>query len=173
MVFHIVDHVYLPFWLAAWKTVIFGNAIQVRSRRVPNRINHSTWAVSFIRNMPSDGRWKEVTITLRHLTLCREECAPYSYRGLVEFLLRAEHYVDHLGLTSRQRNASIVQLIQTELISPAVSQRLSTTVAERNQVEFHQMRCLFTKVPQAGRYKRVSVMWVHWMDAYGTYYPRG
>ena len=28
-------------------------------------------------------------------------------------------------------------------------------------------------MPQAARYKRVAVMWVRWMDAYGAYYPRG
>ena len=110
--------------------------------------------------MPLDGRWKEVTLTLQHLTLCSEECAPYSYRGLVEFLLRAEHYVDHLGFTSRQRNAAAVQLVQIKLIQPAVSQCLSTTMAERNQLEFRQIRCLFAERPQAERYKRVAVMWV-------------
>jgi len=91
----------------------------------------------------------------------------------VEFLLRAERYVDHLGLTSRQKNAAAVQLVQTELIQPAVSQCLPTTMAQRNQVEFRQMRRLFTEVPQAARYNRVAVMWVRWMDAYGAYYPRG
>ena len=99
------------------------------SRRVPNGISQNTWAASVIRKMPLDGKWKEVTITLRHLTLCRKECAPYFYRGLVEFLLRAERYVEHLGLTSCQRNAAAVQLIQTELIQPVVSQHLPTTVA--------------------------------------------
>jgi len=132
MIFHIVDHVYLRFWLAAWNAVVFWHAMEVHSWRVPNGISQSAWAASFIRNMPLDGRWKEVTITLRHLTLCKEECAPYSYRGLVEFLLRAERYVDHLGITSRQRNAAIVQLVQTELIEPAVSQHLPTTMAKRS-----------------------------------------
>ena len=35
------------------------------------------------------------------------------------------------------------------------------------------MRRLFAEMPQAVRYKRVAVMWVRWMDAYGAYYPRG
>ena len=121
MVFHIVDHVYLPFWFTTWNAVMFWHAMAVYSRRVPNGISQSTWAASFIRKMPLDEKWKEVNITLRHLTFCREECAPYSYRGLVEFPLRAERYVDHLGLTLRQRNAAAVQLVQTELIQPAVS----------------------------------------------------
>ena len=71
------------------------------------------------------------------------------------------------------KNAAAVQLVQIELIQPAVSQCLPTTVAQRNQVEFFQMRRLFAEVPQAARYKSVVVMWVHWMDAYGAYYPRG
>jgi len=54
-----------------------------------------------------------------------------------------------------------------------VSQRLPTIVAERSQLEFHQMRHLFVERPQAKRYKRVAVMWVRWEDAYGTYYPQG
>jgi len=123
--------------------------------------------------MPLDGKWKEVAITLRHLTLCRGECAPHSYRGLVEFLLWAERYIDHLGLASCQRHAAVVQLVEAEPIEPAVSQQLPTTVAERNQVEFRQMRHLFAEVPQAALYKRVVMIWVRWMDACGAYYPRG
>jgi len=116
MVFHIVNYVYLHFWLVAWNVVILWHAIEVHSQRVPNRICQSTWATRFIGKMPLDVRWNEVTLTFRHLTLCREECAPYFYRGSVEFLLQVEHYVDHLGFTSRQRNAAAIQLAQTELI---------------------------------------------------------
>ena len=103
--------------------------MKVHSRRVPNEISHSTWAASFIRKMPLDGRWKAPIITLWDLTLRKEEYAFYSYRGLVEFLLRAERYVDHLGLTSRQKNTAAVQLVQIGLIQPVVSQCLPTTVA--------------------------------------------
>ena len=46
-------------------------------------------------------------------------------------------------------------------------------MTQRNQLEFRQMRRLFTEVPQAARYKRVAVMWVCWIDAYGAYYPLG
>ena len=35
------------------------------------------------------------------------------------------------------------------------------------------MRRLFAEMPQAARYKRVAIMWVRWMDAYGAYYARG
>ena len=34
------------------------------------------------------------------------------------------------------------------------------------------MRCLFAEMPQAARYKRIAMMWVHWIDAYGASYPR-
>jgi len=121
--------------------------------------------------MPVEGRWKEITLILHHLTQYREECAHFSYRDLTEFLLRAESYVDHFGLTSRQRNVAAVQIVRTHLIHPAVSQRLPTTVAQRSQLENRQMRRLFAQKPQTERYKRVSIMWLRWMDAYGTYYP--
>jgi len=52
MVFHIVDHVYLPFWLAAWNAVIFWQAMEVYSRRVSNGISQNTWVASFIRRCP-------------------------------------------------------------------------------------------------------------------------
>jgi len=35
------------------------------------------------------------------------------------------------------------------------------------------MRRLFAEMPQAACCKRVAIMWVRWMDAYGVYYPRG
>jgi len=35
------------------------------------------------------------------------------------------------------------------------------------------MMHLFVERPQAERYKRVAVVGVRWMDAFGTYYPRG
>ena len=54
-----------------------------------------------------------------------------------------------------------------------MSQRLPTTVAERSQLAYRQMGRLLTERPQEERYKRVSIMWVRWMDAYGMYCPRG
>ena len=46
-------------------------------------------------------------------------------------------------------------------------------MAERNQIEHHQMRLLFTENPQAERYKRVAMMWIRWIDSFGTHYPCG
>ena len=51
--------------------------------------------------------------------------------GFNRILRRAERYVGHLGLTSRQRNAAAVQIVQTRLIELGVSQRLPTAVAQR------------------------------------------
>lgn len=98
---------------------------------------------------------------------------PFFLLGLIELLLRAECYIDHLWLTSCQRNDATVQLVQTELIQPTVSQHLPTTVAERSQLEYRQMRHLFIERPQGKRFKWVATMWVHWLDAYGAYYPQG
>jgi len=110
MIFHIVDYVYLPFWWATWNAIIFWHAIEVHSWRVPYGINQSTYVASFIREMPLNERWTEVTLTLWHLTLCREECDPFSFRSLVELLLWAESYIDCLGFTSWQRNVLLSSL---------------------------------------------------------------
>jgi len=58
-----------------------------------------------------DDKWREVAITLRHWTLRVNEYTPFTYRGLVEFLLRAEHRINHLGFTSFQRSAAANQLV--------------------------------------------------------------
>jgi len=70
-----------------------------------------------------------------HLTtfdLMQGGMCPLFLSGLSRIPTTAEHYVDHLGFTSCQRNTAVVQLIQTKLIQPAVSQRLPTTVADRS-----------------------------------------
>jgi len=79
-----------------------------------------------------DSKWREVAITLRHWTLRMNVYTPFTYRGLVEFLLWAEHRINHTGSTSFQRSAIAAQLVQTELIQPVVSQHLPTIMAERN-----------------------------------------
>jgi len=44
---------------------------------------------------------------------------PFTYQGLVEFLLVTEHQVDHLGVTPLQRSIAASQLIQSFLIQLA------------------------------------------------------
>jgi len=78
-----------------------------------------------------------------------ESYAPFTYRGVVEFLLLAEHQVDYLGNTPFQRGIATSQLVHNTLIQPAENQHLPTTLSERDKVEHHQMRLLFVEKIQA------------------------
>ena len=108
--------------------------------------------VRVIRKLPMTGRSREVAITLYQWTVHMGLYAPFTCRGLVEFLLLAEHQVDYLGYTPFQRSIAASQLIQSLFIQPAENQHFPTTLPERNQIEHHQMRLLFAERPQAVHY---------------------
>ena len=123
--------------------------------------------------MPCTGRWAEVTSILRLYHVRRGAYTPFTFRGLVEFLIMAEDRVDSLGNTPLERSDAALQLINTTLIAPATTQQLPITIAERNQIEHRQMRLLLAENPQARRYKRVATVWARWIDSFGAQYPRG
>jgi len=99
MVFHISYYIYLPFWWVTWNAAIFWRAMEMNNRGGPHRVTQNYWVVRFIRQIPLAGRWRELVVTLRQWTLHIGAYAPFTYRDLVEFLLLAEHQVDHLGFT--------------------------------------------------------------------------
>jgi len=74
---------------------------------------------------------------------------PFTFRGLVDFLILAEEQVDSLGDTPLERSDAAIQLVNMALIAPAATQHLPIIIAERNQIEYRQMRLLFVKNPQA------------------------
>ena len=128
--------------------------------------NH--WTYKFIRAMPYTGRWAEFTSILRLFYVHRGAYAPFTFRGLVEFLILAEDRVDSFGNTPLERSDAAMQLINTTLIAPAATQQLPITIAERNQIEHRQMRLLFAENPQARRYKRIATLWARWIDSFGA-----
>ena len=97
---------------------------------------------------------------------------PFTFRGLVDFLIIAEGRVDSLGNTPLGRSDAAMQLINMGLIAPAATQQLPITIAERNQIEHRQMRLMFAENPHARRYKRVATLWARWIDSFGAQYPR-
>jgi len=109
--------------------------------------------------MPCTGRWAKVTSILRLFHVHRGAYTPFTFRGLVDFLIFAEGRVDSLGNTPLGRSDTAMQLINTALIAPTATQQLPITIAEKNQIEHHQMRLLSAKNPQARRYKRVATLW--------------
>ena len=70
-------------------------------------------------------------------------CTPFTYRGLVDFLILVEEQVDLLGNTPWEMSITATQLVNTTLITPAEEQHLPIIMVKRIQVEHHQMRLLF------------------------------
>ena len=97
----------------------------------------------------------------------------FTFKGLVDFLILPDDRVDSIGETPSERSNVAVQLVNTALIAPVAVKHLPITIAERNQIEHHQMRILFAKTPQTERYRRVTTMWIRWLDSFGVQYPRG
>ena len=124
MVFSIDDFEYLPFWMAAWNAVIFWEAMIKSNQWRLTRVTQNHWTYKFIRVMPCTGRWAEVTSILRLFHVHREAYTPFTFRGLVEFLILPEDRVDSLGNTPLERSDAAMQLINTALITPAAIQQL-------------------------------------------------
>ena len=68
--------------------------------------------------MPTTERWSEVTFVLCQFTVCMGAYTPFTFRGLVDFLILAEEQVDFLGDTPLERSNATSQLVNTTLISP-------------------------------------------------------
>ena len=99
--------------------------------------------------MPVTGRWSEVTSSLCQFTVHMGAYTPFIFRGLIDFIILAEEQVDLLGDIPLERSNAASQLVNMALIAPVVGQHLPITIVERNQVEHHQIRLLFTENPQA------------------------
>jgi len=63
----------------------------------PQKVTQSHWVVKCIRLLPRTGKWMEVSFRLRQLVTRLRDFAPFTYRGLVEFLTVDEDLLDSLG----------------------------------------------------------------------------
>jgi len=68
--------------------------------------------------MPVSGRWGEVTFTLCQFIVHMGAYTPFTFRGLVDFLILAEEQVDVLGDTPLERSNAASQLVNVALIAP-------------------------------------------------------
>ena len=94
--------------------------------------------MKFIRLLPRSGKWAEVSRGLRQQVsgvLC---CTPFTYRGLVEFLMVAEDVLETLGNDQRTREEDADQLIYDVLIEPTEHMDLPVTTTERNAMRFDE-----------------------------------
>ena len=65
--------------------------------------------------------------------------APFTYRGLVEFLMVAEDVLETLGSDQRTQQEDTDQLINDVLIEPIEHVDLPVTITETNAHELQQM----------------------------------
>jgi len=73
-----------------------------------------------------------VSYGLRQLVTGQRGYAPFTYRGLVEFLLVAEEVLDNLGEGPVARQKAAYQLIYDVLVEPAEHLNLPTSLVECN-----------------------------------------
>jgi len=117
MVFFLDSFTYLYFWSAANNALIFWELLRLfNGMNRPLRVTQSHWMVKYIRLLPRVGRWVEVSYGLRRLVTGQQGYAPFTYRGLVEFLLVAEEVLDDLGEGSVARQEAAHQLIYDVLV---------------------------------------------------------
>ena len=78
----------------------------------------SHWLVKCIRLLPRVGRWTEVSYGLRQLVIGQRGYVPFTYRGLVEFLIVAEDVLDTLGEEQDARQEAAHQVIYDVWVEP-------------------------------------------------------
>jgi len=93
-----------------------------------------------IRFFPRRGKWTEVSAELRHPVSSLPGYCPFSYRGLVEFLVVVEEVLEELGRDAQARRDSVHQVVRDMLLEPAEHEALPTTLLERNEYEQQLMR---------------------------------
>jgi hypothetical protein len=114
-----------------------------------------------------------VSFGLRELVSGLRGYTPFTYRGLVQFLIDVEGVIDHLGEESMSRQEAAHQLIYDVLVEPAEHVVMPNELMERNMYEVRQMRDLTREQPLAEQCRRVGRFWYKWVEARGLDYPRG
>ena len=107
MVFHISSFTCLNFWYAAWNALVFWKVIDLHNRWEPHKVTLSHRVVNFIQLLPLTRRWTEVTWGLRQLMVGIQPFAPFTYQGLVEFLVLVEDQLDNLGNHPLERQHAV------------------------------------------------------------------
>jgi len=129
--------------------------------------------VKCIRLLPRVRRWAEVSYGLRQLVTGQRGYAPFTYRGLVEFLLVAEEVLDNLGEGSVARQEAAHQLISDVLVEPAEHLNLPSSLVEHNVFEDQQMTTMELGRPIVRQCRRVATLWFRWVNSQGLVCPRG
>jgi len=174
MAFEIDEFHYLYFWSTATNALLYWQLLcYYHAMRYPQRISQGHWAAECIRFLPRRGKGTEVSAELRHLVSGLPGYCPFSYRGLVEFLVVVEDVLEELGRDTRARRDSVRQVVRDMLLEPAEHAALPTTFLERNEYEQQLMRSYEQVWPEARECRRMARLWFRWVDTKGLEYPRG
>ena len=85
--------------------------------------------------------------------------APFTYWGLVEFLVLVEDELENLGDDPLEPPSAANQLIFDILVEPAEHQNLLNTLEDRMHMEQHQMRVYVLEKLEAVQCERIAVLW--------------
>ena len=174
MAFELDDFYFLFFWSAATNAFLFWEFLRYfNADRYPEHVTQSHWVVKFIRLLPRAGKWEEVSLGLRQQVSGLRGYAPFTYRGLIEFLITAEEVLDTLGSGQRTRQEDADQLIYDVLIEPTEHMDLPVTTTSRSAFEVRQMRALVHENPEGEICIRMTRLWRRWVETKGVVYPRG
>jgi len=108
--------------------------------------------VKFIQLLPLMGRWTKVTWGLQQLVLGIQPFAPFTYHGLVEFLVLVEDELDNLGDQQLGWQHVVNQLIFDILVKPTIHHNLPNTLVDRMMPEHRLMRTHAQEEPKAIQY---------------------
>ena len=119
------------------------------------------------------GDWTELTFALREVAFGHRGYPPFTYRGLVDFLVVAEEALDSLGADPTARRQAARQLVHDGLMEPAERIVMPNTLGGRIRFEHRLMDALGEITPTVRQCRRVAAFWYNWVDARGIEFPRG
>jgi len=176
MAFNVEDFHFLYFWSAATNALIFWELLHFHNALYRfHKVTQGYWIVKFIHLLPQKGKWREVSVGLREQVTNIRGYGPFTYRGLVEFLVMAEEVLEEPGGDPRTHQASTRQLIHDMLLEPAGQLEMPNTLVEPNAFEQQQMRRYEEECPEVELCRRMDTptLWYRWTETKGLEYPHG
>jgi len=171
MAFCINDYFYLYFWSAAIKALIFWELLRLfNATGRPLRVTQSHWANKCVRILPLTRRWTELTYALKQVAFGHRGYPPFTYWGLVEFLVVVEEELDSLGDDPSARQQAAHQLIYDSLMERAEHIVMPDSLEGHIRFEHWQMDALGEITPTVRQCRRVAAFWYYWVEARGIEY---
>ena len=110
--------------------------------------------------MPHSSRWREVTVGLRQLVVGIHPVSPFTYQGLIEFLINVKYELDHQGDDPMELQNASNKLIFDFLVQP-IEPKPPYHTCWKGIFEHQQIRVLLQEEPEIDHYRRIRTMWLH------------